>query len=86
MSVPSPTTPPRPRPPPVTGLPPGQWLTKQRLARARNLLESTDLTVDQIALEIGFATAASLHQHLNAELGVSPVAYRRTFRAADSSA
>lgn len=53
---------------------------------SRNLLKSTDLTVDQIALEIGFATAASLRQHLNAELGVSPVAYRRKFRAADSSA
>jgi transcriptional regulator GlxA family with amidase domain len=65
-----------------TALPPGRWLTEQRLARARNLLESTDLTVDQIALEIGFATAASLRQHLNAELGVSPLAYRRTFRAA----
>lgn len=64
-----------------TGLPPGQWLTKQRLARARNLLESTDLTVDQVALQIGFATATSLRQHLHAELGVSPLAYRRTFRA-----
>ncbi|WNO73264.1 GlxA family transcriptional regulator [Streptomyces sp. AM8-1-1] len=69
-----------------TGLPPGQWLIKQRLARARNLLESTDLTVDQVAFEIGFATAASLRQHLHAELGVSPLAYRRTFRAADSTA
>jgi transcriptional regulator GlxA family with amidase domain len=65
-----------------TGLPPGQWLTGQRIARARSLLESTDLTVDQVALEIGFATAASLRQHLNAELGISPQAYRRTFRAA----
>ncbi|MFJ4989957.1 GlxA family transcriptional regulator [Streptomyces sp. NPDC088732] len=68
-----------------TGLPPGQWLTRQRLAHARSLLESTDLTVDQIAYEIGFATAASLRQHLNAELGVSPQAYRRTFRTAAAS-
>jgi transcriptional regulator GlxA family with amidase domain len=68
-----------------TGLPPGQWLTSQRLAHARNLLESTDLTVDQIAYEIGFATAASLRQHLHAHLGVSPLAYRRTFRTAIAS-
>jgi transcriptional regulator GlxA family with amidase domain len=65
-----------------TGLPPGRWLTKQRLAAARHLLESTDLTVDQIAVGIGFATAASLRQHLHAEVGVAPSAYRRTFRAA----
>ncbi|MFE0633366.1 GlxA family transcriptional regulator [Streptomyces sp. NPDC058864] len=68
-----------------TGLPPGQWLTKQRLACAKSLLEATDLTVDQVALEVGFATATSLRQHLNAELGVSPVAYRRAFRTADPS-
>ncbi|MEU6497079.1 helix-turn-helix domain-containing protein [Streptomyces sp. NPDC046984] len=68
-----------------TGMPPGQWLTRQRLARARDLLESTDLTAEQISLQIGFATAASLRQHLHAELGVSPMAYRRAFRTGGSS-
>ncbi len=68
-----------------TGLPPGRWLIEQRLDRARHLLESTDLTVDQIAVDIGFATAASLRRHLNTELGVSPLAYRRTFRPASPS-
>ncbi|MET8405397.1 helix-turn-helix domain-containing protein [Streptomyces sp900116325] len=67
-----------------TGLPPRQWLIKQRLDRARHLLESSGLTVDQIAADVGFATAASLRQHLSAELGVSPLAYRRTFQAADA--
>ncbi|MCG7205585.1 GlxA family transcriptional regulator [Streptomyces arenae] len=64
-----------------TGVTPRQWLIRQRLDRARQLLESSDLTIDQIATEIGFATAASLRQLMNAELGVSPVAYRRTFRS-----
>ncbi|MGW4882070.1 GlxA family transcriptional regulator [Streptomyces sp. NPDC004262] len=68
-----------------TGMPPGQWLVRQRLARARDLLESTDQTVEQISLQIGFATAASLRQHLRAELGVSPLAYRRAFRTAGLS-
>ncbi|WP_406310702.1 GlxA family transcriptional regulator [Streptomyces sp. NBC_00623] len=67
-----------------TGLPPRQWLIKQRLDRARHLLESSDMTVDQIAADVGFATAASLRQHLSAELGVSPLAYRRTFQVADT--
>jgi len=66
-----------------TGLPPRQWLIRQRLDRARHLLESSRMTVDQIAGEVGFATATSLRQHLNAELGVSPLAYRRTFQGAD---
>jgi len=63
-----------------TGMPPGQWMLQQRVASARNLLESTDLTVDQIASSIGFGTASSLRQHLKAEVGVSPLSYRRTFR------
>lgn len=57
-----------------------QWLTQRRLERARHLLEDTDLPVDRIAAETGFGTAASLRQHMHAALGVSPTAYRATFR------
>ncbi|MEU7583844.1 helix-turn-helix domain-containing protein [Streptomyces sp. NPDC041068] len=62
------------------GISPGQWLTQQRVERARHLLESTALTVDQVAREAGFGTAQSMRQHLQAALGVTPTAYRRTFR------
>ncbi|MEV1080144.1 helix-turn-helix domain-containing protein [Streptomyces sp. NPDC050211] len=64
------------------GLSPGRWLIQQRVARARHLLEASDLPVDQIAAHVGFATGASLRQHLHAAIGVSPQAYRRTFQAA----
>ncbi|MFF3501277.1 GlxA family transcriptional regulator [Streptomyces sp. NPDC003247] len=64
------------------GLSPGRWIVQQRVAHARRLLESTDLTVDQIAGRVGFATGASLRQHLHASIGVSPQAYRRTFQEA----
>lgn len=63
------------------GMSPGRWLIQQRVSRARQLLESSDLPVDQIAGQVGFATAASLRQHLHAAIGVTPLAYRRTFRA-----
>lgn len=62
------------------GLSPGRWLIQQRVVRARHLLESSDLPVDRIAGEVGFATGASLRQHLHAAIGVSPQAYRRTFQ------
>lgn len=62
------------------GLSPGQWLTQQRIEHARQLLESTDLPVDQVARRSGFGTAASMRQHLQTALGVSPSAYRRTFQ------
>ncbi|WKX74379.1 GlxA family transcriptional regulator [Streptomyces sp. XD-27] len=64
------------------GVSPGQWLVRQRVERARHLLESTDLSVDQVARDAGFGTAASMRHHLQTALGVSPTAYRRTFRSA----
>ncbi|MFE9838661.1 GlxA family transcriptional regulator [Streptomyces sp. NPDC005551] len=63
------------------GISPGQWLTRQRVERARHLLESSDLSVDQVARDAGFGTAQSMRQHLQAALGVTPTTYRRTFRA-----
>jgi transcriptional regulator GlxA family with amidase domain len=62
------------------GMPPAQWLTLQRVDRARQLLETTDLTVERVAADVGFGAAASLRQHMQTLLGVSPRAYRRTFR------
>ncbi|MFK4064900.1 GlxA family transcriptional regulator [Streptomyces sp. NPDC029674] len=63
-----------------TGLTPMQWLTQRRVDRARELLESTDHTVDRVATETGFGTATSLRAHFAAGVGVSPAAYRTTFR------
>ncbi|MGX1542148.1 GlxA family transcriptional regulator [Streptomyces adustus] len=66
------------------GVSPGQWLAQQRVERARHLLESTDLSVDQVARDAGFGTAQSMRQHLQTALGVTPTAYRRTFRVGGS--
>jgi len=63
-----------------TGLSPARWLTQQRLAHARLLLESTDLAVDTVAHQSGLGSATALRQHLQATIGVAPSAYRRTFR------
>jgi transcriptional regulator GlxA family with amidase domain len=65
------------------GMSPGQWLTQQRIEQARQLLESTSLPIDQVARNAGFGTAQSMRQHLQAALGVTPTAYRSTFRTAD---
>lgn len=64
-----------------TGMSPGTWLIQQRVRHARRLLETTDLPVDRVAAESGMGTAASLRQHMRAAIGVSPLAYRKTFRA-----
>ena len=61
------------------GVSPGRWLVGQRVAQAQRLLESSDLSVDRVAEEVGFATGASLRQHFQASMGVTPTAYRNTF-------
>jgi transcriptional regulator GlxA family with amidase domain len=65
-----------------TGVSPLRWLAAQRIAYARQLLESTDSSVERVAADAGFGTPASLRQHLRAAIGVAPLAYRRTFRGA----
>ncbi|GAA2292412.1 helix-turn-helix domain-containing protein [Streptomyces kunmingensis] len=64
------------------GVSPGQWLTQQRVERARHLLETSGLSIDQVARDSGFGTAQSMRQHLQSALGVTPTTYRRTFRSA----
>jgi transcriptional regulator GlxA family with amidase domain len=64
-----------------TGTTPIQWLIRQRLHRAQELLETTGLAVEQVAAASGFGTAIAMRQHFNRTLGTSPQLYRRTFRA-----
>lgn len=68
-----------------TGESPGAWLIRQRVRHAQHLLEETDLPVDVVAVRAGMGTAASLRTHLRTHAGVSPAAYRRTFRGASTS-
>lgn len=63
-----------------TGSSPGRWLTRQRVERARALLEETARPVDVIAGDVGFGTGASLRAHFRDVVGVSPAVYRTTFR------
>jgi transcriptional regulator GlxA family with amidase domain len=63
-----------------TGQSPGAWLIQQRVRHAQHLMEETDLGIDTVASRAGMGTAASLRTHLRTHAGVSPAAYRRTFR------
>ena len=58
------------------------WLHQQRIARAQELLERTDASVEQIAASCGMGTPATLRRHFQRTVGVSPTAYRATFRLA----
>lgn len=66
----------------ATGMPPGEWLQHARLHRARELLESTDLPVEQVARTAGYESSTAMRAQFTVRLRTSPRAYRRTFRAA----
>ena len=61
------------------GLPPLQWLTAERVRRAQQLLESTDLPVEEVAAQCGLGTAANLRIHFSRQAGTTPSAYRAAF-------
>ena len=63
----------------LTATTPLQWLLHERVSRARELLETTDDTVDRIAQRCGFGTAHSLRTHFTRINGVGPHRYRQTF-------
>jgi transcriptional regulator GlxA family with amidase domain len=65
-----------------TGTTPNKWLTMQRVLRARQLLEDTGLSVEEVADECGFGSAALMRHHFHRIVGVAPKDYRRTFGAA----
>ncbi|ETK34736.1 GlxA family transcriptional regulator [Microbispora sp. ATCC PTA-5024] len=62
------------------GTSPGQWLLAQRIATARDLLESSDLPLDAVARRVGLSSATNLRRRFLTTLGTTPGAYRRTFR------
>ncbi len=63
----------------ATGLSPGEWLLRQRIGYARDLLEETTLTVATVAARAGFGTAANFRQHFRAATGLAPASYRARF-------
>lgn len=64
----------------ATGLPPLRYLARFRLDRARELLLSTDLSVTEIGVAVGYDAAAYFSRVFARAEGCSPRAYRLTRR------
>ncbi|MET8875233.1 helix-turn-helix domain-containing protein [Nocardia sp. NPDC004604] len=68
------------------GTTPLQWLLNARVRYARELLETTDTTVEIVARHAGFANATAMRPHFVRQTGVPPLSYRANFRAAHPAA
>jgi AraC family transcriptional activator FtrA len=64
----------------ATGMSPGDWVVQARVARARELLEATQIPIERVAAETGFGSAEAMRHHFRSRLGTSPALYRAAFR------
>ncbi|MDX1739207.1 MAG: helix-turn-helix domain-containing protein, partial [Alphaproteobacteria bacterium] len=61
------------------GMTPSAWVTAQRVAYARQLLETTDMAIPEIATIAGFDTPETLRHHFRKAVKLSPSQYRLRF-------
>ncbi|MGE8066949.1 helix-turn-helix domain-containing protein [Pseudomonas sp. NPDC089569] len=59
-----------------TGLSPQDWIRRQRITRAKLLIQHTDLSLTQISLECGFCDQAHFCHMFTRSEGISPFAWR----------
>ncbi|MFN6951441.1 MAG: transcriptional regulator FtrA [Albidovulum sp.] len=65
----------------AAGVPPGEWLTSERLEAAKTLLREGDGSLDDVATAVGLGSAYGLRHHFRQKLGISPSDYRARFMA-----
>jgi len=63
----------------ATGHTPYEWLLRERIRLAKEMLETTIMTVDQIAYQAGLGSADTMRHHFQRLVGTTPLSYRRTF-------
>jgi AraC family transcriptional activator FtrA len=63
----------------TTGMSPLEWVTRLRVRRAKDLLETTTLSIEELAQQCGFGSAAVLRHHFRARVQLSPIVYRERF-------
>lgn len=63
----------------ATGLRPTEYCQQLRAAKARELLELTNRTVDQIAWDVGYQDPAAFRKVFTRMVGLSPMDYRKRF-------
>jgi transcriptional regulator GlxA family with amidase domain len=62
----------------ATGTSPKRWLTARRLERAAVLLVTTDATLAEIALQVGYASEFALSRAFKRHHGVAPARHRQS--------
>ncbi len=66
----------------ATGMKPTEYCQRLRIGRARELLEATGRTVEQIAFEVGYEDASAFRKLFHRIVGLTPRDFRLRFNSA----
>jgi AraC family transcriptional regulator, transcriptional activator FtrA len=66
----------------ATGLSPKLWLQRERILRAQELLEETEISLEEISGQCGYESLETFRVAFRRTLGTSPAAYRSRFKQA----
>lgn len=69
----------------LTGLPPHEWLLRQRMTRACELLMNGNASLTEVAQACGFADSAHFSRSFRCRHGVSPSEWRRVMSSGNST-
>jgi AraC family transcriptional regulator, transcriptional activator FtrA len=64
----------------ATGMTVFDWIIRERINRAKVLLETTDFPIGEVAAMAGFGSTEGLRRHFEKAVGTTASGYRRTFR------
>lgn len=67
----------------ATGLTPTEYIQHLRVGRARELLEQTELALDEVAWRVGYVDAGAFRKVFLRLMGLTPGEYRRRFGVRD---
>lgn len=61
----------------ATGLSPSHYFIRQRITKAQQLLQETDVSIIEVGMSVGYSSPSHFAQIFRREAGVSPSDYRR---------
>ncbi len=63
----------------ATGMPPMEYVQTLRLEEAKHMLETTELSVEAVADEVGYGDASFFSRLFRRNVGLTPAQYRKRF-------
>jgi AraC family transcriptional activator FtrA len=64
----------------ATGIPPKAWIIAQRMSLALQLLETSELSIEIIAEQLGFDSTTAFRHHFRGKFSTTPSSFREKFQ------